>query len=172
MEDGPGPRTCDKSRSVSGRVPHEVLRHLLCALVIGNLAEDEPAKRDQLDETNSTFNGGVPTPDVRFQTVDLRSEIQQRDRPVRDRQHVDVVQTGDAGCGTHDQATSGGFGGAMYGHTLDDQVIGPSTPSVMRGPFPALTYSVRMKSTTSSLSHRPPHVECSRSSSMACSISK
>src|SRR4051812_32714713 len=115
MEDGPGPRTCDKSRSVSGRVPHELLRHLLCALVIGNVAEDVPAKCDQLDKTNSTFNGGVPTPDVRFQTVDLRSEIQQRDRPVRVWQQVDVVQTGHVGCGNHDQATSGRFGGAMYG---------------------------------------------------------
>ena len=113
MKDGPRPRTCDKSRSVSGRFAHELLRDLLRSLVIGNVAENEPAKRDQLDETNSTFNGGVTTPDVWFQTVDLRPEIQQRDRPVCDRQHVDVVRTGAVGCGNHDQATSGLFGGAM-----------------------------------------------------------
>src|SRR5882672_4225 len=172
MEDGPAPRTCDKSRSVSGRVAHELLSDFLRPLVIGNVAENEPAKRDQLDETNSTVNGSVTTPDVRFQTVDLRSEIEHRDRPVCDRKHGDAVQIGHVRCANHDRATSGRFGGAIYGHTLDDQAIGPSTPSLMRGLFPALTYSVRMKSTTSSLSHRPPHVECSRSSSMACSISK
>src|SRR6266542_5631639 len=99
MEDGPGPRTCDKGRSVSGRVAHELLRDLLRPLVIGNVAEKEPAKRDQLDETNSTFNGGLTTPDVRFQTIDLRPEIQQRDRYVCDRQHDDVLQTGRVGCG-------------------------------------------------------------------------
>src|SRR5260370_42165260 len=164
MEDGRGSRTRDKSRSVSGRVAHQLLRDLLRPLVIGNVGEDEHAKHDQLDENNSTFNGGVTKPDVRFQIVDLRPEIKQRNRPVRDRQHVR--------CGNHDDATSGRFGGAMYGQTLDDQVIGPSTPSLMRGPFPALTYSVRIESTTSSLSHRPPQVVCARSLSIACSISK
>src|SRR5258708_14624654 len=110
MEDGPGPRTCDKSRSVSGRVAHELLRDLLCPLVIGNLAEDEPAKRDQLDETNSTFNGGVTKPDVRFQTVDLRPEIQQRNCSVGDRQLNDIVRVF---FGNHSEAASLRFGAAM-----------------------------------------------------------
>src|SRR6266404_2777792 len=105
MEDGPGPRTCDKSRSVSGRAAHEMLSDLLGAVIIGNMAENEPAKRDQFNETNSTVNGGMTTADVRFQTVDLRLEIQQRDRPVCDRQYGDVVHTGYVDCGNHDQAT-------------------------------------------------------------------
>src|SRR5258705_5573145 len=113
MEDGPGPGTCDTSRSISGRVAHELLRDLLCPLVIGNVAEDEPAKRDQLDETNSPFNGGVTTPYVRFQTVDLRLEIEQRNRPVSHRQQGHIAETGLACSLNHDEATSRRFGGAM-----------------------------------------------------------
>src|SRR6266850_952484 len=91
MEDSPCSRTCDKSRLVSGRVAYELCRHLVCSLIIGDVAEDEPAKRDQLDQTNSAFNGGVTEPDVRLQTVDLRLEIQQRNGPICDRQLGDIV---------------------------------------------------------------------------------
>jgi hypothetical protein len=113
MEDGPGPRTCDESCSVSGRVAHELLGDLLGPLVIGNAAEDEPAKRDQLDETNATFDGGATQPDIRLQTVDLRPEIPQRNRAISGRQHGEIGQTGRVCRGAHAEATSGRFGGAM-----------------------------------------------------------
>ena len=77
MEDRPGSRTRDKSR-VGPHVAYELFRHLVCPLIIGDVAQDEPAKRDQIDETNSTVNGGTTEPDVPFQTIDLRTKIQQR----------------------------------------------------------------------------------------------
>jgi hypothetical protein len=112
MEAAPGARTCDKRDSLGGDAD-ELLRHLCCLLVIGNAAEDEPAKRDQLDEANSTFNGGVTAADVRLQAIDLRPKIRQRNRPVRDRQRGDRVQTGGVCCGPHDEPASGRFGRAM-----------------------------------------------------------
>src|SRR6266478_3886534 len=69
MEDSPCSRACDKSRPVSGRVAYELFRHLVCPLIIGDVTEDEPAKRDQLDETNWTLNRGVTEPDVPLHTV-------------------------------------------------------------------------------------------------------
>ena len=51
MEDSSCSRTCDKSRPVSGCVAHELFRHLVGPLIIGNVAEDEPAKRDQVGGT-------------------------------------------------------------------------------------------------------------------------
>src|SRR5437899_11777088 len=110
MEDGPGPRTCDKRPSVSGRVTHELLCDLRCPVVIGDVAEDDPAKRDQIDETNSTFNGGVTDPDVPFQTIDLCPKIQQRNGPICDGQLGDIVQVC---CGNHYEAACRRFGGAM-----------------------------------------------------------
>src|SRR5258705_10385635 len=104
MEDSPCSRTCDKSRPVSGRVAYELFRHLVCPLIIGDVAEHEPPKRDQVDQTNSTFNGTVTEPDVRLQTVDLRLEIQQRNRPICDREPGDIVH---GGCGNHFEATWG-----------------------------------------------------------------
>src|SRR5258705_12219572 len=108
MEERSGPRTCDKSRSVIGRVAYELFRHLACPLIIGDVAEDEPAKRDELDQTNSTFNGSVTEPDVRLQTFDLRLEIQQRNCSVGDRQLGDIVE-----CCNHYEVASERFGGAM-----------------------------------------------------------
>ncbi len=110
MEDSPCSRTCDKSNPVSGRVAYELLRDLVCPLIIGDVTEDEPAKRDQLDQTNSTFNGSVTEPDVRLQTVDLRLEIQQRNRPICDRQLGDIVHVC---CSNHFEAACVRFGGAM-----------------------------------------------------------
>src|SRR5260370_2823174 len=110
MEDSPCSRTCDKSGPVSGRVAYELFRNLICPLIIGDVAEDEPAKRDQLDETNSTFNGCVTKPDVRFQTLDLRPEIQKRNGPICDRQLGDIVH---ACCDNHFEAACVRFGGAM-----------------------------------------------------------
>src|SRR6266478_1876091 len=91
MEDGPGSRTCDKSSSVSACVAHELFRDRLCPLIVGDVAEDEPAKRDQLDQTNSTFNGSVTEPDIRLQTADLRLKIKQCNGPICDRQLGDIV---------------------------------------------------------------------------------
>src|SRR5713101_8699078 len=110
MEDSPGSRTCDKRRPVSGCVAYELFRHLVSPLIIGDVAEDEPAKRDQVDQTNSTFNGSVTEPDVRLQTVDLRLEIEQRNGPICDRQLGDIVQVC---CGNHYEAACRRFGGAM-----------------------------------------------------------
>src|SRR5260370_37100815 len=110
MEDSPCSRTCDKSNPVSGRVAYELVRDLVCPLIIGDVTEDEPAKRDQLDQTNSTFNGSVTEPDVRLQTVDLRLEIQQRNRPICDRQLGGV---GHVCCSNHFEAACVRFGGAM-----------------------------------------------------------
>src|SRR6266446_10755069 len=101
MEDSPCSRTCDKSGPVSGCVAYELFRHLVCPLIIGDVAEDEPAKRDQLDETNWTLNRGVTEPDVPLQTVDLRPEIQQRNGPICDRQLGDIV---DVCCSNHFEA--------------------------------------------------------------------
>src|SRR6266446_792825 len=110
MEDSSCSRTCDKSRPVSGCVAHELFRHLVCPLIIGDVAEDEPPKRDQLDKSNSTLNGGVTESDVRFQTIDLRPEIQQRNGPICDRQLGDIVHVC---CGNHSEAACVRFGGAM-----------------------------------------------------------
>src|SRR5882724_10478221 len=110
MEDSPCSRTCDTSRPVSGCVAYELFRHLACPLIIGDVAEDEPAKRDQLDQTNSTFNGSVTKPDVRLQTVDFRLEIQQRNGPICDRQLGDIVHVC---CRNHFEAACVRFGGAM-----------------------------------------------------------
>src|SRR6266403_2315881 len=110
MEDSSCSRSCDKSRPVSGCVAHELFRHLVCPLIIGNVAEDEPAKRDQVDQTNSTFNGSVTEADVWLQTVDLRLEIQQRNCSVGDRPLGDVVCVC---CGNHFEAACVRFGGAM-----------------------------------------------------------
>src|SRR5258708_8265688 len=101
MEDSPCSRTCDKSRPVSGCVAHELFRHLVCPLIIGDVTEDEPAKRDQIDETNSTFYGGVTDPDVPFQTIDLCPKIQQRNGSICDLQLCDLVQEC---CDNHDDA--------------------------------------------------------------------
>src|SRR5438132_537129 len=49
MEDRPGPRSPDKSHSVGGLVAHESLGNLLCPLVVGDVAQDEPAKREQVN---------------------------------------------------------------------------------------------------------------------------
>src|SRR6266404_4832594 len=110
MEDCPCSRTCDKSRPVSACVAYELFRHLVCPLIIGDVAEDEPAKRGQLDQSNSTFNASVTEPDVPLQTVDLRLEIQQRNGPICDRQLDDIVQVC---CGDHFEAACVRFGGAM-----------------------------------------------------------
>src|SRR5229473_418768 len=101
MEDSPGSCTCDKSRPVSGCFAYELCRHLACPLIIGDVADDEPAKRDQLDQTNPTFNGSVTEPDVRLQTVDLRLEIQQRNGPICGRQLGNIVHVY---CGNHYEA--------------------------------------------------------------------
>src|SRR6266404_9640072 len=110
MEDSSCSRTCDKSRPVSGCVAYELFRHPVCPLIIGDVTEDEPAKRDQLNQTHSTFNGSVTEPDVRLQTVDLRLEIQQRNAHICDRQLGDVVH---GCCGNHFEAACVRFGGAM-----------------------------------------------------------
>src|SRR5882672_4445608 len=110
MEDSPCSRTCDKSGPVSGCVAYELFSHLVCPLIIGDVAKDEPAKRDQLDQTNSTFNGGVTEPDFGLQTVDLRLEIHQRNGPICDRQLGDIVH---GCCDNHFEATCVRFGGAM-----------------------------------------------------------
>src|SRR5258707_12515083 len=110
MEDSPCSRTGDKNRPVSGCVAYELFRHFVCPLIIGDAAEDEPAKRDQLDQTNSTFNGSVTEPDVRLQTLDLRLEIQQRNCSVCDRPLGNIV---DLRRCDHFEAACGRFGGAM-----------------------------------------------------------
>src|SRR5258707_3011827 len=132
MEDSSCSRTCDKSGSVSGCVAYELFRHLACPLIIGDVAEDEPAKRDQVDQTNSTFNGSVTEADLWLQTVDLRLEIQQRNGPICDRQLGEMVCVW---CGNHFEAACVRFGGGMYGNTLVGQVIGPSPPQLLGEPF-------------------------------------
>src|SRR4051812_37077257 len=111
MEDGPGPRTREKSRSVSCRVAHDLLRNLSCPLVVGNVAKDEPTKRDQLDEPNAPLNGSMAKPDVWLQTVDLRPQIQHRNRPVSCRQLCDIVQSDHLCRGNHAATSAGRFGG-------------------------------------------------------------
>ena len=74
---------------------------------------------------------------ILLQTVYLRLEIEERDRPVGGRPR------GDAGhihhhrqvCrASHDATPFGGFGGAIYGNDFEDHAIGASTPSLIRGP--------------------------------------
>jgi hypothetical protein len=53
VEGGACSSTGDESPWVGGRVAHELFRNLLCPKVISNAADDQPAQRDQLDETRS-----------------------------------------------------------------------------------------------------------------------
>ena len=102
MEDGSRSRAGDPSRCVGGRIAHELFRDFLCPVVVGDVAEDQPTQRDQLDETGSSLNRGVRKPDLELQGVDLSVEIQQGNRAV-----------GERPVGHHDAAASGRFGGAM-----------------------------------------------------------
>src|SRR6266700_7685971 len=110
MEDSPCSRACDKSSPVSGHFAYELFRHVVCPLIVGDVTEDEPEKRDQLDQTHSTLNSGVTEADVRFKTIDLRTKIQQRNGPIGDRQLGNIVQVC---CSNHYEAARRRFGGAM-----------------------------------------------------------
>ena len=77
---------------------------------------------------------------IPLKTIDLRFEIRKRNSPVCHRPLGNIpMRSRRAFCGSHHNGEPfGGFGGAKYGKTLDDQAMGPSIPSLMRGPFPAL----------------------------------
>src|SRR5271165_4621399 len=95
-------RTSEQRLWVRGPVAYELFRNLLCPVIICNATEDQPAQRDQLGETRSSFDACAAIPDLRLQGVDLGFEIQQSNRAVGERAFVD-----------HDLAASGRLGGAM-----------------------------------------------------------
>src|SRR5215470_1564889 len=136
---GPGPRQ-ERGRFGSS-VAHHQMREFLRPLVVGNAAEDRSAKRKQIDEPDALFNARATQGCVGLEAVDLRIEIAQRNRTVREHSFGRVRSAGrrrSVGSGNHGAVTLGGLGGARYGKTLDDQAIGASMPSLMRGPFPPL----------------------------------
>src|SRR5262249_40109952 len=63
---------------------------------------------------------------------------------------------------------SGGLAGARYGNRWAAGTVAWSRPSLIPGPFPALTSSVYRVAITLSLSHRPPQVAWGRPRSVDC----
>ena len=105
---------------------YQPIRELLGPLIVRDSAQDRPAQREQVDEPDLLLNRRATQRCLGLKALDLRLEIAECDRAVRDHGF------------RHGATTFGGLGGAKYGKTLDDQAIGPSMPSRMRGPFPPL----------------------------------
>src|SRR5262249_62068303 len=122
----------------------QAIRQLRGSLVVADAPEDEPAQNEQVDQ-GCCFRGGAVT----FEAIDLGLQIEHSNSSVRQRERAGggpVGWRGDLGHVDHAAAAFAGVGGARYGKVLDDQAIGPSTPSLIGGPFPPLTYSVKTKS--------------------------
>src|SRR5262249_44324593 len=144
MEYCVGPRARHVGRSVCGCSANLAISQLRGSFIIDDAPEDEPAKNKQVDQ-GCCFRGGAVT----FEAIDLGLQIEQSDCSVRQRGRAGGGpngRRGDFGQVDHAAAAFAWLGGARYGNALDDQAIGPSTPSLMGGPFPPLTYSVKTKS--------------------------
>ena len=82
------------------------------------------------------FDRSATKPDLRLHGIDLGAEIQQSNRAVAVSWSFGNHRT---------RQPPGNSAAPCRGNSFDDQAIGASTPSLMRGPLPALMYSVRRK---------------------------
>src|SRR5262245_19808736 len=135
MEHCASPCARHVSSSVCGCGSDLAIGYLRGALVVADAPEDESTHNEQVDQ-GCCFRGGAVT----FEAINLGVQIEHSNSSVRQRERVGggpISWRGDLG---HDHAAAAlaGLGGARYGKAFDDQAIGPSTPSLMGGPFPPL----------------------------------
>jgi hypothetical protein len=82
MKVGSRPRARQEGRSTGASVTGQLLGDVRRPLVVGNAAEDEPAKCDQLNKRDLIFNLGVTQRGRRLLALNLRLKIEQRNRAV------------------------------------------------------------------------------------------
>ena len=189
MECGPRPGAGEEGYAVGRGIARELLGPRFSPFVVGDATQDVPPQGNQFNELGLTADSrAAPRLASPLLPVDLRLQIRQREDTCR---RGELAIDHPAGCcrciaasrhhrppqsdlSSESSILAGGFGsgGARYGKAREARTACWSTPSLIRGPLPALISMVSKVSAMSSLGDRPPQVSWLAPFSNARSISK